>query len=153
MINLSHAHIYRFKSVQLNNASSPDASKTTGGQTSPRMRSLLQFLALCAVASVCLCYESHESTESIEDLFVPPSRANSFISSQGGNVYNQPRGHGLNNYNRMRKYKSPAEQRAETCEDYSPCRYYAYRHGSQQAYQRYFASGTQPQRPAATRRY
>ncbi|XP_060946605.1 matrix Gla protein [Limanda limanda] len=117
------------------------------------MRSLLQFLALVAVASVCVCYESNESTESIEDLFVPPSRANSFISSQRGSVYTQPRGNGLNNYNLVRKFKSPAERRAETCEDYSPCRYYAYRHGSQQAYQRYFASRTQPQRPAAPRRY
>nr|XP_019961838.1 PREDICTED: matrix Gla protein isoform X1 [Paralichthys olivaceus]XP_019961839.1 PREDICTED: matrix Gla protein isoform X1 [Paralichthys olivaceus] len=116
------------------------------------MRSLLQFLALCAVASVCVCYESHESTESIEDLFVPPSRANSFISPDRSNALNLPRGSQFN-YNLMRKVKSPAERRAETCEDYSPCRFYAYRHGSQLAYQRYFASRTQPQRPAATRRY
>ncbi|XP_062263833.1 matrix Gla protein [Platichthys flesus] len=112
------------------------------------MRSLLQFLALCAVASVCVCYESHESTESIEDLFVPPSQANSFISPQTSSLYNLSRRNGHNHYNLMRKFKSPAERRAETCEDYSPCRYYAFRHGSQQAYQRYFASRAQPQRPA-----
>ncbi|GAA6215532.1 matrix Gla protein [Lates japonicus] len=113
------------------------------------MRSLLQFLALCAAVSLCVCYDSHESTESIEDLFVPPNRANSFITPQRGNVYNPPRG---NNYNFMRPIKSLAERRAEICEDYSPCRFYAYSHGYQQAYQRYFSSQTQPQRPAAVRR-
>ncbi|XP_078125631.1 matrix Gla protein [Sander vitreus] len=114
------------------------------------MRSLLQCLALCAAVSFCVCYESNESTESEEDLFVSPNHANSFISPQRGNVYNLPRGNG---HNFMRKIKSPAERQAETCEDYSPCRYYAYRHGSQQAYERYFGSRVQPQRPAVTRRY
>ncbi|XP_049418065.1 matrix Gla protein [Epinephelus fuscoguttatus] len=117
------------------------------------MRSLLQFLALCAAISFCVCYESHESTESVEDLFVPPNQANSFITPQRGNVYNPPRGNGHNHYNFMRTIKSPAERRAETCEDYSPCRFYAYRHGFQQAYQRYFGARNAPQRPAATRRY
>nr|XP_043907100.1 matrix Gla protein [Solea senegalensis]XP_043907101.1 matrix Gla protein [Solea senegalensis] len=111
------------------------------------MRSLLRFLALCAVLSLCVCYESHESTESFEDLFVPPNRANSFITPQRGNIYNLPRGNGLNHYNFMRKIKSPAERRAETCEDYSPCRFFAYRHGYQQAYQKYFGARSQPQRP------
>nr|AAV80234.1 matrix Gla protein [Dicentrarchus labrax]AAY17286.1 matrix Gla protein [Dicentrarchus labrax] len=114
------------------------------------MRSLLQFLTLCAAISLCVCYESHESTESIEDLFVSPNQANSFITPARGNVYSPPRG---NNYNFMRTVKSQAERRAESCEDYSPCRLYAYRHGYQQAYQRYFASRTQPQRPAGARRY
>ncbi|KAF1379148.1 hypothetical protein PFLUV_G00173070 [Perca fluviatilis] len=117
------------------------------------MRSLLQCLALCAAVSFCVCYDSNESTESEEDLFVPPNQANSFISPQRGNVYNPPRGNGYNHYNFMRKKKSPAERQAETCEDYSPCRNYAYRHGTQQAYQRYFGSRDQPQRPAVTRRY
>nr|AAP04489.1 matrix Gla protein [Halobatrachus didactylus] len=117
------------------------------------MRSLLQFLALFAAVSVCLCYESHESTESIEDLFVPPNQANSFITPQRGNVYSPPRGNGLNNYNLMRKVKSPAERRAETCEDYSPCRFYAYSHGYQQAYQRYFGSRNPTQTAARPRRY
>ncbi|KAM9346771.1 matrix Gla protein isoform 1-T2 [Symphorus nematophorus] len=118
------------------------------------MRSLLQFLALCAVISLCICYESHESTESIEDLFVPPNQANSFITPHRGNVYSPPRGSSLNQYNIMRRIKSPAERRAETCEDYSPCRLYAYRHGFQQAYQRYFGSRNPPQHvPAGARRY
>ncbi|XP_023272178.1 matrix Gla protein [Seriola lalandi dorsalis] len=122
------------------------------------MRSLLQFLALCAAVSLCVCYDSHESTESIEDLFVPPNRANSFFTPQRGHIHNPPRGNGFgfNHYNLMRTIKSPAERRAETCEDYSPCRFYAYHHGYQQAYQRYFGSQTpqtQPQRPAVTRRY
>ncbi|XP_032394252.1 matrix Gla protein isoform X2 [Etheostoma spectabile] len=105
------------------------------------MRSLLQCLALCAAVSFCLSY----------DLFVPPNQANSFISPQRGNVYNPSRGN--NHYNFVRKIKSPAERRAETCEDYSPCRFYAFRHGFQQAYQRYFGFQNPPQRPAGTRRY
>ncbi|XP_074511639.1 matrix Gla protein [Sebastes fasciatus] len=117
------------------------------------MRNLLQFLALFAAVSFCVCYDSSESSESAEDLFVPPNRANSFITPQRGNVQNPPRGNGHNHYNLMRKIKSPQERRAETCEDHSPCRFYAYNHGFQRAYQRYFGAQTQPQRPAATRRY
>ncbi|XP_047428707.1 matrix Gla protein isoform X2 [Mugil cephalus] len=96
------------------------------------MRSLLRFLAVCTAISLCLCY----------DLFVPPNRAHSFI---------RPPNRGSTQYIR-RKLKSPAEARAEICEDYSPCRIYAYRHGSQYAFDRYFGSQTQPQRPAVTRR-
>ncbi|XP_068194014.1 matrix Gla protein [Antennarius striatus] len=117
------------------------------------MRSLLQFLAVCAALSLCVCYDSHESSESIEDLFLPRNRANSFILPRRGFVYSPPRGAAFNHYNFMRRVKSPAERRAETCEDYSPCRFYAYRHGYQQAYQRYFASRNPLQRPAGTRRY
>uniref|UniRef100_UPI0037E99B16 matrix Gla protein n=1 Tax=Semicossyphus pulcher TaxID=241346 RepID=UPI0037E99B16 len=117
------------------------------------MRSLLQFVALCAAVSLCACYESHESTESIEDLFVPPNQANSFITPQRGNVYNPSRPNIPNYYSIPRRIKSLAERRAETCEDYSPCRSYAYRHGLQQAYQRYFGSRPQPQRPAVNQRY
>ncbi|KAM8845087.1 matrix Gla protein isoform 2-T4 [Spinachia spinachia] len=117
------------------------------------MRSLLQLLALCAAASLCVCYDSHESTESVEDLFVPPNRANSFITPQRGSVYIPARGNGHNYYNLMRKVKSPAERRAETCEDYSPCRFYAHRYGFPQAFQRYFGGRNLPQRAAGTRRY
>uniref|UniRef100_I3JNN7 Matrix Gla protein n=1 Tax=Oreochromis niloticus TaxID=8128 RepID=I3JNN7_ORENI len=106
------------------------------------MRSLLRLLALCAAVSLCVCYESHESTESVEDLFVPPNRANSFIPPQRGNVYIPSRGNGFGSYNFGRTMKSPAERR-----------YYAYRHGVQQAYNRYFSAGSQPRRPAVTRRY
>nr|XP_046271502.1 matrix Gla protein isoform X2 [Scatophagus argus] len=107
------------------------------------MRSLLQFLALCAAVSFCVCY----------DLFVPPNQANSFITTQRRHVHNPPRGNRFDNYNFMRKMKSPVERSAETCEDYSPCRFYAYHHGYQKAYQRYFGSRPQPQRAAVSRRY
>ncbi|KAM4717794.1 matrix Gla protein [Anableps anableps] len=116
------------------------------------MRSLLQFLALCAVISLCVCYDSHESNESHEDLFVPPNRANSFIP---GNRRTTPRGNRKNQYF-SRNRKSPTEIRAETCEDYSPCRFYAYRFGFQQAYQRYFGAQNPPQqtyRRTGTRRF
>ncbi|KAI4822725.1 hypothetical protein KUCAC02_008256 [Chaenocephalus aceratus] len=39
------------------------------------MKSLLQFLAVFAVVSFCVCDESHESSESEEDVFVPPNQA------------------------------------------------------------------------------
>uniref|UniRef100_A0A3P8VGE8 Matrix Gla protein n=1 Tax=Cynoglossus semilaevis TaxID=244447 RepID=A0A3P8VGE8_CYNSE len=109
------------------------------------MRSLLQFLALCAVVALCACYVT---SSLVPDMFVPPDRANSFFTPQRSNVYGQ-----FNRYPFMRKIKSPAERHAETCEDYSPCRSYAYRFGYQQAYQKYFTSRSQPQRPAAVRRY
>ncbi|XP_034046517.1 matrix Gla protein isoform X2 [Thalassophryne amazonica] len=120
------------------------ATSPRGRQTSIRMRSPLQCLALCAVLSLCVCY----------DLFVSPNRANSFIPPQRGNAYNLPtRGNSYNYYNYMRRIKSPAERRAETCEDYSPCRFYAYSHGYQQAYQRYFGSRNPAQMAARPRRY
>uniref|UniRef100_A0A8C6SSW9 Matrix Gla protein n=1 Tax=Neogobius melanostomus TaxID=47308 RepID=A0A8C6SSW9_9GOBI len=117
------------------------------------MSRLLQLVALLAAISLSVSYDSHESSESLEDLFMAPSRANSFITPQRGTLYNPSRGSAVNYYNLMR-IKSPAERRAETCEDYSPCRFYAYRYGYQQAYQRFFASRAQtPQRTAFSRRY
>uniref|UniRef100_A0A8C7YZ07 Matrix Gla protein n=1 Tax=Oryzias sinensis TaxID=183150 RepID=A0A8C7YZ07_9TELE len=120
------------------------------------MRSLLQCLALCAAVSFCGCYDSHESTESFEDLFVPRNRANSFITPQRRNVFVPPRSIGINQFNVWRPRKSPAEMQAETCEDFSPCRLYAYRFGYQQAYRRYFGLGgrnrlPQSYRPAGSR--
>ncbi|XP_038129662.1 matrix Gla protein isoform X1 [Cyprinodon tularosa] len=117
------------------------------------MSSLLQFVALCAVVSLCVCYDSHESNESFEDLFVPPNRANSFLP---GNRLPPFQGNRPNHHFNFRKRKSPSEIRAETCEDYSPCRFYAYRFGFQQAYQRYFGARNprqQVHRPAVTRRF
>uniref|UniRef100_A0AAQ4QDR4 Uncharacterized protein n=2 Tax=Gasterosteus aculeatus aculeatus TaxID=481459 RepID=A0AAQ4QDR4_GASAC len=76
----------------------------------PAMRSLLQLLALCAAASFCVCYDSHESTESVEDLFVAPNQANSFMAPQMGSVYVPARGNGHSYYNFMR-----GTTRAQTC--------------------------------------
>ncbi|XP_075888650.1 matrix Gla protein [Nelusetta ayraudi] len=125
------------------------------------MRSFLQVLALCAAVSLCLCYESHESSESMEDVFVPPNRANAFIRYQAPHraphralTQQPPRGNSFSYYTLARTLKSPAERRAEICEDFSPCRFYAHRHGSQMAYQRYFAARNQPAKPVrAVRRY
>ncbi|XP_077475718.1 matrix Gla protein [Stigmatopora argus] len=127
------------------------------------MKSLIQFLALCAVLSFCACLnrgrasfsnsDSNESTESNEDVFVAPRRANTFIRPQRNNGYNLPRGNGYSSYLMSRRVKSPAETRAETCEDYSPCRFFAYHHGYQVAYRRYFGTSTPQRRSFGNRRY
>ncbi|TNN47785.1 Matrix Gla protein [Liparis tanakae] len=72
----------------------------TSSPTNPRMRSLLQCLALCAAVSFCVGY----------DVFVAPSRANSFITPQRGSAYSPGRGAGLNYYRFTR-----CRTRPQTC--------------------------------------
>ncbi|XP_003964408.2 matrix Gla protein isoform X1 [Takifugu rubripes] len=104
------------------------------------MRSLLQFLVFCSVICLCACYDdSDESKESAEDVFLPSSQANIFVVPRSRSIYSPNSQNGFRQYNFMRRLKSPLELRAETCEDYFPCRFYAYQHGFQQAYQRYYA--------------
>ncbi|XP_017272137.2 matrix Gla protein isoform X2 [Kryptolebias marmoratus] len=120
---------------------------------SPRMRSLLRFLALFAAVSLCVCYDSHESTESAEDPFWTPNRANSFMP-QRNNIYNLPNRGPFRPF--RRNIKPQSEIRAEICEDFSPCHLYAYRFGFPQAYQRYFRHGLPSQqlyRPTGIRPY
>ncbi|XP_030649127.1 matrix Gla protein [Chanos chanos] len=96
------------------------------------MKTVFQCTALCALLVVSICYDSEESHESFEDIFVNSYRANSFMSP--------PRGSGHSNYYYRRKVKSPAEVRAEICEDYIPCSIYAHQYGSQLAYHKFFGA-------------
>ncbi|XP_026998313.1 matrix Gla protein [Tachysurus fulvidraco] len=89
------------------------------------MRSLLRCVTLCAVLVITMCYDSEESNESYEDMFVNRYRANAFFNER-------------NNRQWQRRYKPQAELQSEICENYFNCRMLARRHGSQAAYQRYF---------------
>ncbi|KAK7939374.1 hypothetical protein WMY93_002700 [Mugilogobius chulae] len=118
-------------------------------RTNTRMNGLLKLLAVLAATSLCLCYDNlilykhtfYMHFKYLCNYWVSPhetkTHLKSFVQSIIGN-----------------EIKSPAERRAETCEDYTPCRFYAYRYGYQQAYQRFFGSRAQtPQRTAFSRRY
>nr|AAO49256.1 matrix Gla protein [Tetraodon nigroviridis] len=117
------------------------------------MRSPLQVVVFCFAICLCVCYDdSDESSESLEDLLLPPNQANAFIVPRRGSVYGHTSQGGFRQSSFRRRIKSPLELHAETCEDYFPCRLYAFRHGFRQAYRRYFGFQNRPHRPAMIHR-
>ncbi|XP_020850019.1 matrix Gla protein [Phascolarctos cinereus] len=96
------------------------------------MKTLFIVTLLTALAVVALCYESHESMESWEmNPFINRRRANNFMAPQDR--------WRLKIQERTRERTKPTyEIQREACDDYALCSRYAFIHGYNAAYNRYF---------------
>ncbi|KAL4647898.1 matrix Gla protein-like, partial [Arapaima gigas] len=110
-----------------------------------RMKAALQCVTLSVILTLCLCYGTTSLSyisfkiplHHKEDVFLNENRANHFLENQG-RTPSQNNQYGNFRYGRV--VKTQAERQAEVCEDYRPCRYYAYRYGIKQAYEKYFSN-------------
>ncbi|XP_039621659.1 matrix Gla protein [Polypterus senegalus] len=98
------------------------------------MQTLLLATLLSLLAAITFCYDSHESIESREEIFMNPYQANSFM-----NRYNYRQ-------RLLNAYKKPFERQREICEDYSPCENFARFRGYNRAYQHFFGKPGQTTR-------